>query len=144
MSPEPLLQLCCKVIQSGHQAYLLCTSSCQGIQHAWLYLPPDGFRRRSRCSTPRSAEREAQDPEVRLLVSRNLRRLRRWPADTWHLDEMVVWIGAGRCMCGALSTARAGAGPRWLHPGATPGPPSHIARRSLTFHQTVGDRLPGP
>jgi transposase-like protein len=28
--------------------------------------------------------------------ARNLRRLRPWPSDTWHLDEMVVSIGGRR------------------------------------------------
>jgi putative transposase len=40
-------------------------------------------------------------------IARNLKRLRPHPSPRWHLDEMVVKVRAGRCICGEPSTKKA-------------------------------------
>ena len=53
------------------------------------------------------------------IFAHNLRRLRPRPADTWHLDEMVVSIGGRRIIYSAPSTARVRCWTCWSSPGAT-------------------------
>src|SRR5947207_6074184 len=55
------------------------------------------------------------------VIARRLRRCRPRPSNRWHLDEMVVRIAGGRCICGAPSIMKAKSPTCWSSLGATVG-----------------------
>jgi putative transposase len=58
------------------------------------------------------------------LIARKLRQRRPQPSKRWHLDEMVVGIAVGECICGAPSTMRARSSTCWFNAAATRAPRS--------------------